>query len=166
MLGGAAGPRRAMSLFLSAAQNTASRASPPDWPVACIDPIFKLRPAAKSRGQYPVKTVQDAIMGRSYSASRIPSFRRVRHRVCTTMRRFLIGFAALCGIPLAASEFVEPSSATGDFYTMYNLGDSIDIQWKSGWNWGKGSQPDFADLFIMWFVTSNKRPHGLVLTAS
>ena len=54
------------------------------------------------------------------------------------------------GAVLAAAEFTEPSSSRGDFSQSYKVGE-VDIAWNAGWDWGKGAQPEVADLFVMRF---------------
>lgn len=67
------------------------------------------------------------------------------------MRSFFSLFCALCSGVFVAADFTKPDSSQGDFYQSWRVGDTVDISWNAGWNWGKGAQPDVADLFVMWF---------------
>lgn len=66
---------------------------------------------------------------------------------------------ALCALftaQLGTAKFIVPSTDFGDFNKTYTVGDTINIKWEKGWEWGKPDNftPTHADLFIMWFEDS------------
>jgi hypothetical protein len=61
------------------------------------------------------------------------------------MRNVVAFLCALCVGPLVAADFTIPDS-----YQSWRVGDTVDIAWNAGWTWGKGAQPEEADLFVMW----------------
>ncbi|KAF2704136.1 hypothetical protein K504DRAFT_494911 [Pleomassaria siparia CBS 279.74] len=71
-------------------------------------------------------------------------------------------------LPLASSEFTEPSSQNGDFAHKYFVGDTIHVAWKAGWSWGVPStaQPATVDLFVQCFDNSLEDPYWKMLKAN
>lgn len=83
-------------------------------------------------------------------------------------RRSLL--VALCAtlqlLPTANSRFLEPSSDNSDFVQEWFVGDTINIEWDAGWNFGVGEQPETVDLFVMWFDDRVENPFWKLLEST
>lgn len=65
-------------------------------------------------------------------------------------RPFVHAYVLCIGAHIVAANFTQPDSSLGDLQQQWRVGDTIDIAWNAGWDWGVGGQPGIADLFVMW----------------